>query len=194
MHSRRLGSIAVVGACLLAGCLAPAPTPAPVPTYQCTPEAGGAEFECTQHQYDEMVAKDALYAEAEAVYRKFLAEDLRIMREGGTVEPTDVLLATAAGAFLEDVMSEYREMRRLGLKASGEDPVVEELIRKPGIGKGGSSVVMESCINSTGMTFTVGESVHRRGPIARDTVHFAGQPSFLRIIGADGHEVDQCED
>ena len=54
-----------------------------MPSYRCTPEAGGAEFDCTQHQYDEMVAKDKLYAEAEAVYRKFFVEDVRIFRKGG---------------------------------------------------------------------------------------------------------------
>ena len=80
--SGRLAS-SVVLACLLAGCQPPAPSPTPVPSYRCTPEAGGAEFDCTQHQYDEMVAKDKLYAEAEAVYRKFLAEDVRILRAGG---------------------------------------------------------------------------------------------------------------
>ena len=64
-----------------AGCQA-ADTPPPQPTYTCTPEAGGEPFTCSQYQYDEMVGRDALYAEAEAVYRKFLAEDVRIMRAG----------------------------------------------------------------------------------------------------------------
>ena len=78
----------------LAGCQPATTTPTPVPSYRCTPEAGGAEFDCSQHQYDDMVAKDQLYAEAEAVYRKFFAEDVRILRKGGVQEPTEALLRT----------------------------------------------------------------------------------------------------
>ena len=38
----------------------PFPTPVPTPTYLCTPEAGGEETSCSQLQYEEMKAKDAL--------------------------------------------------------------------------------------------------------------------------------------
>jgi hypothetical protein len=96
--SGRLAPLVVL-ACLLAGCQPPVPSPTPVPSYRCTPEAGGAEFDCTQHQYDEMVAKDKLYAEDEAVYRRFLVEDIRIMRAGGVSSPTPELLETTSGAF-----------------------------------------------------------------------------------------------
>ncbi|HSK31998.1 MAG TPA: hypothetical protein VK903_00805, partial [Propionicimonas sp.] len=102
-----------------------------MPSYRCTPEAGGAEFDCSQKQYDDMVAKDKLYAEAEAVYRRFLAEDIRIMRAGGVPTPTPVLLETATGAFLDDVMAEYTDMRDLGLRAEGSDPVIVALTRQP---------------------------------------------------------------
>ena len=77
----------------LAGCQPATTTPAPVPSYRCTPEAGGAEFDCSQHQYDDMVAKDQLYAEAEAVYRKFFAEDCGL-RAGGSASPPDCWTTT----------------------------------------------------------------------------------------------------
>ena len=136
----RLATTLIV-VCLLTGCQPTTPTPVPVPSYRCTPEAGGAEFDCSQKQFDDMVAKDRLYAEAETVYRKFLAEDIRIMREGGVPHPTPVLLETASGAFLDDAMAEYKDMLGLGLRAEGSDPVVVSLARQPGLSKGGSTAV-----------------------------------------------------
>ena len=45
---------------LLAACQRPSPTPAPAPSFRCTPEAGGDEYDCSQAQHDEMVSKDCL--------------------------------------------------------------------------------------------------------------------------------------
>ena len=50
------------------------PVASPTPTFLCTPEAGGDASPCSEAQYDEMKAKDALYEEAEAVFREMLAE------------------------------------------------------------------------------------------------------------------------
>lgn len=71
---------------LLAGCVQPAePTPSasPTPTFLCTPEAGGAEAPCSEADYRKMKEKDALYAEAEQVYRKYKAEMLKALQAGG---------------------------------------------------------------------------------------------------------------
>ncbi len=190
--SGRLASIVVI-ACLLAGCQPAAPVPTNLPSFRCTPEAGGSEFDCTQHQYDEMVAKDKLYAEAEAVYRKFLAEDVRIMRAGGTDAPTPALLETTSGAFLADAMAEYVDMKKLGLRAEGPDPVLEFLVRQPGLSKGGSVVVFRSCIDASATSFTRGGEVQKHGPIALDTVYFGSVDAALKIIGADGGKVPECE-
>ncbi len=86
----------------LAGCQPATTTPAPVPSYRCTPEAGGAEFDCSQHQYDDMVAKDQLYAEAEAVYRKFFAEDVRIIGPEASASPRRSCSTRPTGVFLAD--------------------------------------------------------------------------------------------
>lgn len=40
------------------------------PTYQCVPEAGGDPVPCGPIEYEQAQARDALYAEAEAVYRR----------------------------------------------------------------------------------------------------------------------------
>lgn len=188
----RIAVSAALCACLLAGCQAPAVTPSPNPTFKCTPEAGGAEFQCSQQQYDDMVAKDKLYAEAEAVYRRFLAEDVRIAEEGGASAPTPVLKETAAGAFLEDVMREYSRNLRDGITARGGDRVVRSVRRLVGVSKGGSVVALQICVDST--SFQIYQAGHRigQGLMNKDDLYFGSVESSLKIIGADGREVDSC--
>ena len=83
--------VTAMTAVLVAGCGPEAtvtPTPSPSPTFMCTPEAGGTEAPCSEQDYQEMKAKDALYAEAEQVYRTYQAEFLKVIRAGGADELT----------------------------------------------------------------------------------------------------------
>jgi hypothetical protein len=189
--SGRLASI-IVAACLLTGCQPPAPPPSPLPSYRCTPEAGGAEFDCSQKQYDDMVAKDKLYAEAEAVYRKFLAEDIRIAREGGVAEPTEQLLATATGAFLDDVMAGYRDDEAQGITIRGGDRIVKSLARLVGVAKAGSSVALRVCVDSSSVEVFRAEQRVGSGLITSDDLYFGRADGALKILGADGKEVKSC--
>ena len=189
---RRLTMSAVIAACLLTGCQAPAPTPAPVPTYTCTPEAGGAEFECTQHQYDEMLAKDKLYAEAEAVYRKFLEEDMRIARAGGVSDPTPVLLETTSGFFLEDSMAGYRSDKEEMLTVREGDRTIVSLTRMVGASKGGSIVALRACTDARTVRVFKRGAYFGTGLLTEDDLYFGRFGSQLKIIGADGKEVESC--
>jgi len=186
--------LAALALAAVAGCQPPAvvPTPAPTPTFTCTPEAGGDAYECSQAQYDEMLAKNELYAEAEAVYRKFLAEDIRIMRAGGVMEPTPVLLETTTGAFLEDVMSDYRLAKKMGTRVAEGDRKLEWIRRLAGVSKGGSIVAIAACVDSTSSRFFVGDRYVGRGLLNRDDLYLARSEGLLRIIGADGEEVETC--
>lgn len=190
-------ALACAGAALsglvLTGCQSAPPAPAPTPTFTCTPEAGGDSFPCSQFQHDEMVAKDALYAEAEAVYRRFLAEDVRIMRAGGVSEPSDEIRATTAREFLSDVTAFYRGLRNDNARFRGGDFRLVELSRKAGISKGASLVTLESCVDARTAEIVKGGRSLRRGGVARDTFYFGRDAGRLKIIGADGHEVDSCE-
>ena len=189
-------ALACAGAALaglvLAGCQSAPPAPTPTPTFTCTPEAGGDPFPCSQFQHDEMVAKDALYAEAEAVYRRFLAEDVRIMRAGGVSEPSREIQATAGQEFLSDVSAFYRGLRDDDARFRGGDFVLVELKRKPGLGKGGSLVAMESCVDARTTELVKGGRPVRHGGVARDIFYFGRDAGRLKIIGADGREVASC--
>ena len=175
------------------GCQPPAPTPVPVASYRCTPEAGGAEFDCSQRQFDEMVAKDELYAEAEAVYRKFFAENTRILRRGGISTPSPILLETTSGAFLDDAMDNYKFLIDGGLRATGKDPDLVRFVRKPGVAKAGSEVVATICVDGSDLMFE-GRRGERAGAgkLTQDDTYFARVDGSMKVIGADGKVVESC--
>jgi len=190
----RLAVATTVAACLLTGCQpATTPTPTPAPSYSCTPEAGGDEFSCSQHQYDEMVAKDKLYAEAEQVYRRFMTEDSRILQAGGVTQPTVELLATTSGAFLDDAMATYKDLRKGGVRASGEQPVLKYFRRIRGVSKAGSVVAASTCVDGTGLKFMSGSEMLGRGQISLDHNYFGLVDGQLKLVGADGTQVGSCE-
>jgi len=190
--SGRLASI-IVAACLLTACQPPAPTPSPLPSYRCTPEAGGAEFDCSQKQYDDMVAKDKLYAEAEAVYRKFFEEDSRIFRAGGITEPTPALLETTTGAFLEDSMALYRSLHADTRKLVGGTIELTYLGRRPGVAKESSVAAMVACVDAR--TTAVQEHGKKvgQGQLVQDLLYFGRFEGKLKIQGADGQKEGSCD-
>lgn len=186
--------IAFAAALLLAGCSQPPATPpSTAPSFRCTPEAGGAEFDCTQQQYDEMLAKDKLYAEAEAVYRKFFEEDVRILRAGGVDEPTSVLLETTTGDFLDDSMAYYRALKRNGVETVGGEIRLVSLERAPGLSKGGSVVVLRACVDATSTTRHSKGGSSEPGGAGSDVLYFGRFDGQLKIQGADGKAVESCE-
>ena len=188
--SGRLASI-IVAACILTGCQPPAPTPSPLPSYRCTPEAGGAEFDCSQKQYDDMVAKDKLYAEAEAVYRKFFDEDVRIYRAGGVDQPTAVLLETAHGQFVEDSMDLYRGLKADSRRLQGDVRLVS-LVRKPGISKESSVVVFAACTDARSATVLEHGKAVGHGFLIEELIYFGRFDGILKIQGADGQQEGKC--
>lgn len=185
-------AVTLFAACLLAGCQPAAPPPTPVPTYACTPEAGGAEFSCSQQQYDEMVAKDELYAEAEAVYRRFFAEDVRIFRSGGVAEPTQTLLETTTGAFLSDSMALYRSLKADSRRLEGGEIRLVSIQRRAGVSKESSIVAMTVCVDAR--STTVLEHGKKVGPgyLIEDLLYFGRFDGVLKIQGADGQEEGKC--
>lgn len=190
--SGRLASIIVV-ACLLTGCQPPAPTPLPLPSYRCTPEAGGAEFDCSQKQYDDMVAKDKLYAEAEAVYRKFFEEDSRIFRAGGITDPTPVLLETTTGAYLEDSMALYESLHADSRKLVGGAIQLKYLGRKPGVAKESSVVAMVACVDARTTEVQEHGKKIAQGQLVQDLLYFGRFEGNLKIQGADGQKEGSCD-
>lgn len=194
LHKQRRLALAAAALCLFTACTPPTtPTPSPAPSNRCTPEAGGDEYDCTPGQYDEMLAKDKLYAEAEAVYRKFLAEEDRIFRAGGVVAATPILGETTMGAYLTDSLTAYKRLADRGVIARGGSPELVYFRRAPGRSKGGSVVSVTTCVDGTSLEFFRSGKSLGKGKVTRDDTYFGRADGTLKIIGADGSEVESCD-
>ena len=143
----RSAAFAVVVLLLGAGCVQtpPGPLPQANPSWSCTPVAGGTPYACYEYDYQQTSAQNKLYAEAEAVYRKFNAEDERIYRAGGVAEATQVLLETASGEFLDDALSYYRALRTDRTRLIEGRFVVERVTRAPNNVRPGTVATLEVC-------------------------------------------------
>ncbi len=194
MHWSRIAVLAASCVLLTACTAAPQPsTPAPsattpTPTFSCTPEAGGTAYECSQFDYDQMIAKDKLYAEAEAVYRRFAAEDERILRAGGTTEATPILRETTTGPFLAETLERYRWMHARDRHLSGGTFKLMSLKRAPDRSKKGSIVAMRSCVDLRSVQIVEGDKAVGGGVVGTDLLYFIRDGEQLKILGADGTE------
>lgn len=190
---RRLSALtSVVLALSLVGCTPPAvkPTPAPTPTYRCTPEAGGAEYPCDQRAHDEMVAKDALYAEAEAVYRKLFAEEVRLYREGATISLA--ITDLAKGAYLLALEERHRQQHERGGKSVGGNFDLVYIQRNPSAVMSGSAVSLTICVDATSVSEVKGSQELGRGNRVRESLYFAHHEGRLKVSDFEATEVQSC--
>lgn len=188
--------VASAAACvLLVGCTAApvvSPTPTPTPTFSCTPEAGGAAYECSQFDYEQMVAKDKLYAEAEAVYRKFFAEDERIYRAGGVDEPTPVLLETTTGKFQKGAMDLYHALQKNRAHLVEGSRVLRSVSRQPNVTREGSVATLLACVDATSVVLR-GPDYESRGLLMLERLYFARTSGALQLQSSQWKEVQACD-
>ncbi|MCE1175066.1 MAG: hypothetical protein LWW77_10725 [Propionibacteriales bacterium] len=181
---------AALAGVMVAGC-APA-DPAGQPTYSCTPEAGGTPFPCYKVQRDEYDKLDALYAEAEAVYRRYLAEDERILRAGGVEEPTPVMLETLSGDALSSAASVYVAFRKTGTRLEGGPVKLAWLKRRPDALRPGMKVAMQSCVDSNAAVLSSPGEADEPAGFTSDTMNFGVVDGVLRIVAVTGDPVPAC--
>lgn len=194
MAKARSGLItSAIALALLAGCTPAQPTMAPPkPSPTCTPEAGGPAYPCSPYYYDQMVAKDKLYAEAETVYRKFFAEEERIYRAGGVTEPTPVLLETATGEYLKDSAAFYKYVHDHGIRAEGGEFRISWIKRAPGVSSQGSIVALESCKDARSVALTQPNKKPTAGGVVNETALFVRVGPALKLTAAESKEVASC--
>jgi hypothetical protein len=179
--------VAVVAVCLVPGCAAPNPA-----TYSCTPEVGGEPYACVKEQYDLMVERNKLYAEAEAVYRKAWDEEDSILRKGGVIEPTPVLLETTTGSYLASRMEGYRLFRENQGSVSGGHLQIVWMKRIPDQVSDGSVVAMQSCIDATSVTVSAPGEAPESGSIGDEVAFFVREDNRLKITSAVPGDATRC--
>ncbi len=179
-----------LAATLLTGCSQPDPTGQP--TYLCTPSDGSTPYSCYQVQYDVQVKEDKLYAEAETVYRKFLAEDERIHRVGGVTEPTPVLLETTTGNFAENAMTNFRTLKEAQATAVGGEFKIAWFKREPRDSLDGSIAALTVCTDTSSVQMGSKGKAPKPGLIIETTGYFIRVGEQLKLTASMFKEVTKC--
>ena len=189
--SRRPSSLIIVLLVVAAGCSpAPAVTPTPSPTYACIPEAGGEAVPCGPIEYEQSQRRDALYAEAEAVYRRFRVEATRV---DGVADPamTPELEAVTGGEFRQALISVFQQSQ--GRQRLSGEPAIVWVRRLPDLSRSGSIVAITACTDATRVRFanpdgepTAGVVSEHRFFLARDSA------GALKIVSSEHRSVASC--
>jgi hypothetical protein len=183
-------AVLAVGIALLAGC-----TPADPnlqPTYSCTPDDGSSPYACPKVQYDAKAKEAALYAEAEAVYRKFFAEQERIYRAGGITEPSPVLLETTTGNYLAGSMIAFSDLVKYKGTATGGAFVLAWMKRVPYGSKNGAVTALQACVDSSSVTMRAEGEPPEPGKISSEIVYFTRDGQTLKAFDFQTVKVTQC--
>jgi len=193
----RSATIAATAAlALCAGCVqqpSPSPLPQATPTYSCTPVTGGTPYPCYENQYQETSAQNALYEQAEAVYRKYSAENERIYRAGGATSPTSVLLATTTGDYQNAAMAEYRKMKKDGGRLLSGSLAIVWTKRVPALVTDGSVAAMELCKDISDATFLDSKGkTYQIGQDSQERAYFVDVDGQLKIARAQHQRVKTC--
>jgi hypothetical protein len=187
---RNVVAIAAFIALAASGCTQPDPNAKP--TYTCTPTDGGTPHPCYKAEYDLQVREDSLYAEAEAVYRKYIAEEERINRIGGITTPSPVILETTTGTFQENVMDNYRELKAGGATAEGGSFKVAWFKRQPTRQLDGSIAALMVCVDASSVQMGARGKTAQPGRINETIGYFVREGGGLKLAASMAKEVEQC--
>lgn len=159
----------------------------------CTPEAGGAQAPCSEQQFQEMKAKDALYAEAEQVYRTYQAEFLKVIRAGGSDKLTPGLQAVIGSKDVENVVrAELKRFKDRKLSIKGPGVQIGSVTRRPGLVKGDSLVTIVFCVDSRSTTIYRQSRKVATGRLGLETVYFGKHGDDVKIVFIQGKGVTKC--
>lgn len=164
------------------------PTAAATPL--CTPESGGSATPCTQEQYEEMKKLDALYAEAEDVYRRFVAEDVKLLRSGGLAEGP--VLDLIGGPMVDRYKARRQDQHDAKVTMTG-DVSIAYVRRLPGYSYEGSDVTLSSCVDGSGMK-GYGPSGNELGPgnVVIYNTYFKQVNEGLRVWWEKSQKAGSC--
>ncbi len=183
---------AIFATATLVGCTGtPSLTPtAATPTFLCTPEAGGAAQPCGPIEHEQAQKRDAEYTEAEAVYRRFWAENERLdSMDSPTITPElrEVVAGEALTMTQETFSPEFFRKR-----VSGASTLVR-VDRLPGLSRGGSEVALLTCFDATqGQYLPPGGGEPTAGVRAESRIYLGYIEGSLKIIDSEAREVEKC--
>lgn len=188
----RLSLLSSALACsVLVACagLSPA-SPTLSPAYRCVPEAGADPVPCGPIEFEQAQARDALYAEAEAVYRRFWTEWERLYAFEAPAVSLEIE-ATTAGSFLKYVEAEFAAPS-YARRVAGNARLVR-LARYVGGSHSGFTVSLNACWDSSGVTFSPrGGGPETTGGAVDENVFLSRLDGVLKLVEAESETVRQC--
>ena len=189
---KRAAAIAVLIALAASGCTQPDPNAKP--TYACTPTDGGTPHPCYKAEHDLQVKEAALYAEAEAVYRKFLAEEERIYRAGGASVATPIMLETLTGDYLQSAIKGFRALKESGSTAVGGEFKTVWLRPYPAETHEGTVASVQACIDTHSVQMGTRDEKSVPGRISVRTAFLARDGESLKIAHGRYKWVASCSE
>lgn len=193
-HPRSAALAATAVGLICAGCVTspPGPLPQATPSWSCTPVTGGTPYACYENQYQDAAAQNKLYEEAEAVLRRFIAEDERIHRMGGVKVPTALLADTLAGDALKSVMDNYADLMSDGTKMVGGEfrvSSVQRLLQS----QAGSVAALRVCLDISDVVLQPrGNKSYRLSEDGVETFYFVTVGTALKIGDVTSKWVAAC--
>ncbi len=181
---------AVVGCSSGVSSAPPVGSPSPSVTLECVPEAGGDPVSCGPIEFEQAQRRDALYAEAEAVYRRFWVETLRVeqLRDPSV---TPELEAVTGGVFRGSV-GEVLAQSQGRPRVSGE-PQLVWVHRLPGRSRAGSVVALSACTDARDARFANPGGQPTSGLRSENRFYFSRDAEgVLRIVDSEFREVESC--
>lgn len=186
---RSAAAIAAIIALALTGCAQPDPNAAP--TYTCTPSTGTPQ-PCYKAERDLQIKEDKLYAEAEAVYRKFSAEEERISRMGGADDATPILRETLTGDYLDSATKVFRTLKQQHATAIGGTYRLAWVRRSTNESSSAYVTVLKVCLDTSSVQMGAAGKSSQPGRITERTVYFVREADSLKIAHGTYEQVRSC--
>lgn len=140
-----------------------------------------------------MVALDALYDEAETVYRRHMTEVFRLSSHWELAEVTPEIEATAAGPYLERMTQLIAANREDRIDRVSGEPEIGWVKRLPGKSLGGSIVALWTCTDgSAGVSTTLDAPKGRPGIVVYARIYLRRIDGALKLWESETKLVESC--
>lgn len=140
-----------------------------------------------------MVALDALYDEAETVYRRHMTEVFRLSSHWELAEVTPEIEATAAGPYLERMTQLIAANREDRIDRVSGEPEIGWVKRLPGKSLGGSIVALWTCVDgSSGISRTLDSANGKPGIIGQNRIYLRRIDGALKLWESEVKLVESC--
>lgn len=151
-------------------------TPEPSPT--CSP-LSSTPYPCSTGEYQEVEEQNQLSKDAQAVYRAYWKENVRLQKAGGTKSPTPALKRVLAQPALDQAMEVYRELKSEGARAVGGTWKLLKLTPQPTRTVEGSITSLSVCWRTVGVSFVTAREKFPSGTVT------VIESSFFKHVGPD---------